>query len=509
MSETVTDPGVEEPVTEPDESNDDPPQEPQDPPEDALERTLRTREFPVELAQGDGRTIDARIVPYNAPAQVADPPFFIPYMEEFVPGAFDKQTRAADKVKVWLNFEHEEGLRGIVGHGVSLADEGQNFLRASFRVHDNADGDKALQMVKDGLLTGMSVEYVPLKSRRTEKGVMQRLRAHLDKVSLCRFPAYKGAEVVAVRAKPVMAEIVIPHTDPELDRRLEALGITPLSRKAVSYDAWITDPDEFSDETWEAACLVDRGGDAPAKERCSLPVLDPNGAISARALEPAVSTLQRGALHKLSHPQRQEAARQLLRYYRQAQIEAPDVLHGMARGKAVSPHRKLKRIAVTQKPWNGAESRFTDEQYQRSCLIDRGGDATPKERCSLPVLEPDGTLNANALGPAAAALEGARTPLAGVSQSMKESAARKLIRFYAAAGKTPPDSLRALAGGTTTAAARAVSPAEQKSVAQLDSMLAIARTYISNEPDSADKAQMQKIVGMLEALREKDTSAAG
>ena len=478
--------------------------EPQDAPEDAEERTLRTREYPVELSQGDGRTIEARIVPYNAPAQVADPPFFVPYMEEFAPGAFDKQMRAADKVL--LNFEHEPGLRGVVGRAVSLAEEGTNFLRATFRVYDNADGDKALQMVNDKVLTGMSVEYVPMKSQRTDKGVMRRLRAHLDKVSLCRFPAYAGAEIVAVRTKPVMADIVVPHADSALTERLEALGIAPLSRKAVSYQTWDPDPDRFTDEEWEASCLVDRGGDAPAKERCSVPVLEPNGDISAQALEPATWTLQRGALHNFSHQTRQEAARQLLRYYRNAQIESPELLHGMARGKAVSPHRPLKRIAVTQKPWDGSASRFTDEQYQRSCLIDRGGNATIKERCSLPVLEPDGTLNANALGAAAAALEGGRTPLADVTASMREAAARKLLRYYSAAGKTPPDSLRALASGSAAAAARATSPQEAKAVNRLDMMIAAGKNYIADEPDAADKATMNRIVTQLQALRDKDAT---
>lgn len=349
MDEIVTDPEVEEPVI-PDESGDE-----NDPQNAAMERTLRTREFPVTLEQGDGRTIDARIVPYNTPAQVADPPFFQPYMEEFLPGAFDKQTRAADKVKVWLNFEHEAGLRGIVGHGISLVDEGNSFLRSSFRVHDNADGDKALQMVRDGLLTGMSVEYVPLKSRRSETGVVQRLRAHLDKVSLCRFPAYSGAEIMAVRTKPVFAEIEVPHADPELTERLAALGVEPLSRKAVTWQTWDPDPGRYSDEEYEAACLVNRGGDAPAKERCALLVMEPDGTINARALEPAVAVLARGALHKLSRQDRTEAASKLIRYYRLAGIDSPDALTRMAHGKAVSPHRP---VGTTTKPREFAVERL-------------------------------------------------------------------------------------------------------------------------------------------------------
>ena len=68
------------------------------------------REFPVELTEGDGRTIDARIVPYNKPTRVRDGSGqVLPVMAS---GAFEKQTRAADKVKVLLNFEHQQGLGG-------------------------------------------------------------------------------------------------------------------------------------------------------------------------------------------------------------------------------------------------------------------------------------------------------------------------------------------------------------------------------------------------------------
>jgi len=90
--------------------------------------------------------------------------------------------------------------------------------------------------------------------------------------------------------------------------------------------------------------------------------------------------------------------------------------------------------ATTSKPWNGSASRFTDEQYRRSCLLDRGGDGPVKSRCSLPVREPDGTLNVNALKAARAALSGARGGLKGVSEEQKKQALARLKRLYSEAG---------------------------------------------------------------------------
>jgi hypothetical protein len=106
----------------------------------------------------------------------------------------------------------------------------------------------------------------------------------------------------------------------------------------------------------------------------------------------------------------------------------------------------LRRMAMTSKAWDGSPGRFTDDQYRASALFCRGGGQPPKQDCSLPVLEPDGTLNVNALGAAAAALAGARGGVANASREQKAAAARKLVRYYNAAKMEPPPSLRALAG---------------------------------------------------------------
>lgn len=291
------------------------------------ERPALHREFAVDLTEGDGRTIDMRVVPYNSVARVADPPDWEPYDEMWLPGAFEKQVTAANRVNVFLNFEHHQGLPGLVGHGVELREDADS-LQGTFRVHENADGDKALYLVREGILGGASIEAVPLRSQK-RGGVVERIRGHLKAVALCREPAYKEAQVLAVRTEPQPAAESLPDATVE---RLARMDITPL----------------------------------------------------------------------------------LIR-------------------------------AIVRGPWDGSPARFEDDEYQRSCLIDRGGDGPPKQRYSLPVLEPNGDLNVNALPAAAAALSGGRTPLTGVSQAMRGSAARKLIRYYRQASMTPPPTLQALA----------------------------------------------------------------
>jgi HK97 family phage prohead protease len=97
---------------------------------------------------------------------------------------------------------------------------------------------------------------------------------------------------------------------------------------------------------------------------------------------------------------------------------------------------------ATDAPWDGSASRFSAEQWRRSCLIDTGeGDTDSKERYSLPVREPGGALNANGVHAAAA-----RIGQVKVSADKKRAAARTLIRLYGEIGDDPPDSLRMLAG---------------------------------------------------------------
>lgn len=185
------------------------------------ERQVLVREVALEVAEGDGRTIEARIIPYGESATICDPPEYVTEQERFAPGAFDKQINAAHRVKVWLSTLHEQGLRGIVGHGETLEDR-EDGVYATFRVHENQDGDKALAMVRDGLLPSLSVEFLALQSVK-RAGYVERVRAHLERVSLVPVGAYKGAEVLALREPPVTLPRIAPLAD-ELAESLAARG---------------------------------------------------------------------------------------------------------------------------------------------------------------------------------------------------------------------------------------------------------------------------------------------
>ncbi len=275
-------------------------------PEEIADPELLVREVTFAV-ENDGRTIEARIVPYNTPTQVVDSPqnggTGIPYVERWVPGAFEKQAKAADKVL--LNFEHEKGLRGVVGHGVALR-EAPDALYGEFRVHPGPDGDKALHMVNEGILSGLSIEALPVKTTRSKEGFVDRIKARLDNVALVRRGAYAEAQVLAVREAVEIPEPPAPR--PEVDLTLERMGYSPLPR-GISKLPWNPARARFTDEQWENSLV---GG---------MPVLEPNGEINPQAVERAAARIS-----TITFSERGEVARRLVRLHRRAGLDVPTSL---------------------------------------------------------------------------------------------------------------------------------------------------------------------------------------
>lgn len=93
---------------------------------------------------------------------------------------------------------------------------------------------------------------------------------------------------------------------------------------------------------------------------------------------------------------------------------------------------------VSTKPWSEFQkSDYDDDQWKRACLLDRGEEhATPKQRYGIPVREPSGILNRNAMGAAAAVLSSvdgtgsARGSKVKGSPEQIAAAKRKLASLY-------------------------------------------------------------------------------
>ena len=189
------------------------------------ERPVLFREFVATDVEVKGRTIDVRIVPFGEIARVADPPDYSEYNEEWLPGCFDHQLNAANRIHA--NYQHERGISNVVGHGLSLTREADGY-HGTFTILETQNGDTALGLIRGGALPSVSLEALARKSIRSAGGLVQRVKADLRGLAFCREGAFKGAQVLAVRTPPeqIVDEALMPvDMDPERVERLRAQGI--------------------------------------------------------------------------------------------------------------------------------------------------------------------------------------------------------------------------------------------------------------------------------------------
>lgn len=213
----------------------------------AAERPFLVRAFEPAI-EVEGRTVDVRVVPFGEVARVADPPDYVPYEEEWMPGVFDHQLNAANRLHA--NYEHERGVVNVVGHGLTLRSASDGY-HASFTIHETHGGATALELLRGGALPQVSLEARAVRSTRSAAGVIQRVKAHLLGIAFCREGAFQGAQVLAVRSQDDEEETIIDESlmpvdiDPELIERCRRLGIAIPQR----YEAHPAETDTPDDES--------------------------------------------------------------------------------------------------------------------------------------------------------------------------------------------------------------------------------------------------------------------
>ena len=98
-------------------------------------------------------------------------------------------------------------------------------------------------------------------------------------------------------------------------------------------------------------------------------------------------------------------------------------------------------FAISDKPWSDfTQADYTDEQWKRACVLDKG-EGEGKQRYGLPIREPSGALNRNAVHAAAG-----RFNQVHASDEAKAKAARALRGAYRTLKEDPPEVLTAAGG---------------------------------------------------------------
>lgn len=165
---------------------------------DEDELQLRSFEVPIAFRADPvtGRTLLGRAVPYG---QVAEVPGGI--RERFVLGAFARQIASGNVGRVKIFESHHARMNGAnpIGKTGDL-DERSDGLHGAWPLFNTSPANDALELVRSGEVTGLSVGFKPLGTARTPDGVYERRQAHLDHVVLTHEPIYAEAGVLAVRS---------------------------------------------------------------------------------------------------------------------------------------------------------------------------------------------------------------------------------------------------------------------------------------------------------------------
>jgi hypothetical protein len=180
-----------------------------------ITRSLTMDDMHVERT-AEGRTIVARALTYNVPYRVSDDGGASFYKEIWRTGVFAKSiAQRGSKERIPLLTLHDR-RKLPVGAVIGVEDGADFIFRA--KVSNTAAGDEALELVNDGVLTGVSVGARILTNRAIQGGV-ERIDAILQEISLApaTFMQMPDAGVLAVRALLDGAEDVqTAEDDPKL-----------------------------------------------------------------------------------------------------------------------------------------------------------------------------------------------------------------------------------------------------------------------------------------------------
>jgi len=159
---------------------------------------IRTLEVDgIEMREDDdGHHLVGTVVPWHSTYEMRPGVF-----ERFTRGAFDKTLlERADKIPL---LEQHARDRFQIGRSVSFT-KTPDGLVADFRLARTARGEEARALAADGLVTGLSVGFRPIRDRESRRDaggrLVERLEVALDHVGLVSSPAYADAVVTSVRA---------------------------------------------------------------------------------------------------------------------------------------------------------------------------------------------------------------------------------------------------------------------------------------------------------------------
>ena len=160
-----------------------------------MDRVSDGYELRFAEVRSEGRRLTGVAVPYSTPARIGE------FTEQFMPGAFG-DVRSLDVI---LNRQHDRRvpLARTGGGGLVLTD-GPDALRMEATLPGTRDADDALELVRRGVLRGLSVEFRNL--RDSWSGNLRTVhQARLGGIGLVDRPAYPTGVEARQRERTFLA----------------------------------------------------------------------------------------------------------------------------------------------------------------------------------------------------------------------------------------------------------------------------------------------------------------
>ncbi len=151
----------------------------------------------IEFEGSDGRTLHARLFAWDSVSEVSDhgPKYF----ETWERGVFGQSIKRAQTTgRGWpLMYNHD--LRALPIGMVPMLHERGDGPWMTAKISRTSLGDDVIELIKDGVLPGVSVNGRNIRSARDGRGNIRRMEVALTEISVTPFPALVGADAMVLR----------------------------------------------------------------------------------------------------------------------------------------------------------------------------------------------------------------------------------------------------------------------------------------------------------------------
>ena len=341
--------------------------------------------------------------------------------------------------RIPINTDHDMTVDGTVGSATPvLQADGTVHIEGTFA--STAKGQNMRTLANEGHVTTMSVECMRKREPATEKGGSPTVTRELIGGAFTPYPMNPNAKVLASKAGARNSKSDAANIQAVHDASM-ALGADCPAGYGKSLTVAVKA--DYGDSAMNLLTGVDAAIDSALELITDYDIAQ---------LPPVIQQFIANVV---------AADATMDKFMAMAGIADPDEQSGFDDGS-----KSLTTKAISDKPWSDfSQADYSIEQWRKACVVHPDSPSEDKEDYKLPIREPNGDLNSNAVHAAAGRVH----ELQGAS---KAQAAKALISAYGQLKEDPPPALSQLAGDSSSdsaakSAANAVdSVAEEK--AKLD-----------------------------------------